>query len=217
MSSRTIWRTFTFQYNYKDDIRLVVTDGLNTKEKVFKAKELRNLVTTFDGYYAYIYNGELKGNIDSYANALHVYDHYLLTDDFKIYDLSNNKGIANYKNIDFSMYMMEKPLYEFKYNDSKIRTYGLYSIIESNNSSNVYDNIIYVKNNKMEIIDSNIDRNLYGIIIDSYKGKEIATVLLNNQTIFNIKDKILTPKSFKNDEIVSMSNNLNTNSSFTLN
>lgn len=207
-------RTFTFQYNYKDDIRLVVTDGLNTKEKVFKAKELRNLVTTFDDYYAYIYNGELKGNIDSYANALHVYDHYLLTDDFKIYDLSNNKGIANYKNIDFSMYMKEKPLYEFKYNDSKIRTYGLYSIIESNNSSNVYDNIIYVKNNKMEIIDSNIDRNLYGIIIDSYKGKEIATVLLNNQTILNIKDKILTPKSFKNDAIVSMSNNLNTNSSY---
>ena len=66
---------------------------------------------------------------------------------------------------------------------TKINTYGLYSIIESKDSSNVYDNIIYVKDNRIEIIDKDLDRNLYGIIIDSYQGKEISTVLLDNHKL----------------------------------
>ncbi len=207
-------RTYTFRYNYKDDIRLVITDGLNTKEETWTADELKNLVTTFDDKYAYIYEGKLKGNTNEYSDALHVYDHYLLTNSLDVYDLSTNKKLSNQNGLEFSMYDESKPLYEFKYEKTKINTYGLYSIIESKDSSNVYDNIIYVKDNRIEIIDKDLDRNLYGIIIDSYQGKEISTVLLDNHKLLNIKDKILTPDKFKNEEIVYMSNNLNTDSSY---
>jgi hypothetical protein len=107
-----------------------------------------------------------------------------------------------------------KPLYEFSYGESKVDTYGTYSIINSNEGKTIYENIIYIKNNKVEIIDQNLDRNIYGIIIDEYNDKEVSTVLLKNHKIFNIKDKMLTPKEFNTDKIVYMSNNINTDSGY---
>lgn len=211
---RVTQRTYTFQYNFKDRIDIVLTDGLNKTVEMIDPSELVNKVTTFEDKYAYIYEDELKGNLSGYANALHVYNNYLLTSDMKIYNLSDNTLMANYKDIEFSMYRDPVPLYEFRYDKSKIRTYGTYSIIENNGEETMYDNAIYVKNNQIEIIDNNINRNIYGIIIDKYQEKEIATILLKHNRILNLKDKILTPEGFKKEDVIYMSNNINTDSSY---
>lgn len=46
--------------------------------------------------------------------------------------------------------------------------------------------------------------------MDTYNGKEYETVLGTNGKMYDLKEKLNYPENFKNEEIASIGNNLNT-------
>ena len=69
---------------------------------------------------------------------------------------------------------------------------------------------IYVKEGNLYIIDENLEMVTNNVILDRYNGKEYETVLGRDGKIYDLKEPIQYPKKFKNEDIVSMDNNLHT-------
>ena len=51
-------RTMTFKYNFVDDFKFTVTDGIHNRVYEFKPEELRNSMLTIDNYYYFIKDGK---------------------------------------------------------------------------------------------------------------------------------------------------------------
>lgn len=206
-------RVFTFNYNYKSNLKVILSDGVNTKEYKFKASDLINKVSTFKNSYAYIYDGVLKGNIDSIdKKVIHIYDKYVLTDDLEVYDISNGNCIA--KNNTFKVKLVDKvnSLFKFEVDNTTIDTFYNFSIIHKPSGDMYYEAQLFVKNGEVEIIDSALDNVKTTAIIDEYGNKSYVTVLGDDGVIYNIKDEIKLPVSFNNNSIKYMSNNINNES-----
>ena len=207
-------RTYTINYNYKSDLKIVLSDGVNKKVKLYNASDLINKVTTFDNKYAYIYDGTLKGNITSSKDKfIHIFGDKALTEDLKIYDLSQGKYISSNNTFDVDLLGEVNSLYEFEIGDNLIDTYGSYSIIHSASGDTIYDKQLFVKNDAMEIVDSELDNKKDSIIIDEYAKNNYVTILGNDGAIYNLKTEIDVPSGFSNKNISYMSNNLNSKSS----
>ena len=207
-------RNYTINYNYKSDLKIVISDGVNRRIKVYKATDLVNLVTTFSDKYAYIYDGQLKGNVSSAKGKfIHVYKDKALTDDLKIYDL--NKGIFISENNVFKVSLLSDvvPLFEFSLDDVKIDTYANYSIIHKRDSDILYDKQLFIKDGTVEIVDSSLDSKKSSVIVDEYAKDNYVTILGNDGVIYNLKKDIVFPVDFVNKNIKYMSNNIESKSS----
>ena len=67
----------------------------------------------------------------------------------------------------------DTPKYEFNYAGQTIKTYDTYSVIDGE----VIKKQLYVKNNKLEIIDIGLDAVGNSYIIDNYNDKEYLIYL----------------------------------------
>ena len=111
----------------------------------------------------------------------------------------------------------DKLLYSFNYNGKNIRNYVRYSVIQSEDGSEVIrkDIQLYAKdenlyglpveldlgNSEIKLVESNF-------IIDSYNGKEYETVLGSDGKIYDLKESLKYPENFINKDITSIGNNL---------
>ena len=101
--------------------------------------------------------------------------------------------------------------YEFNYQDKKIKTYNTHSEIYDKEGNSVKRKTkIYVKDGKLYLLDSNMPIVPKNFILDTYNGKEYETVLGTNGKMYDLKEKLNYPENFKNEEIASIGNNLNT-------
>ena len=123
----------------------------------------------------------------------------------------------------FNKELSEKLHYTFNYEGKIIRTYETYSeIIAEDGSKVVRQGIqLYVKDGKLYALPITLNFNSEIIklvdnnfIIDSYNGKEYETVLSEDGRLYDLKDKINYPESFVNEGIVSIGNNLTSESEY---
>ena len=123
----------------------------------------------------------------------------------------------------FNKELSEKLHYTFNYEGKIIRTYETYSeIIAEDGSKVVRQGIqLYVKDGKLYALPITLKFNSEIIklvennfIIDSYNGKEYETVLSEDGRLYDLKDKINYPESFVNEGIVSIGNNLTSESEY---
>jgi len=99
----------------------------------------------------------------------------------------------------------------FEYLGKKITTYSTYSVIEDTVGNKVKRNAkLYVKDNNLYAISPNIDMVEGNFIVDRYNGKEYETVLGTDGKLYDLKEKLTYPSNFKNEDIKSIGNNLNT-------
>ena len=209
-------RAFTVNYDYQSKIKVVVSDGRNSKTYTYSPGELRNLTTTYGKKYAYIYGGKLKGNIDdikSKGKFIHIYKNLALTDEVEVFDITTGEQIENGLIFTVSLQDEATPLFSFDYKNSKIDTYYNYSIIDNGGDDINYDNQLFVKNGKVEIIDSMLDSYHNMIIVDSYSKNDYVTTLGKDGMIYNLKSNISMPSNFSNKSILSMSNNIESDNS----
>ena len=99
----------------------------------------------------------------------------------------------------------------FEYAGKQIITYSNYSIIEDAEGNSVKrDTKLYLKDGNLFALSPNMDMVDGNFIIDSYNGKEYETVLGTDGKLYDLKEKITYPENFKNEDINSIGNNLNT-------
>lgn len=207
-------RTYTFSYNYQSDLKIVITDGINRKEKIYRAEDLINKVSTFDNKYAYIYDDYLRGNIVSTKDKyIHLFGDKALTENLKVYDLSEGTFISESNVLSVEPLAENIPLYKFSINDIDIDTYATYSIIHRKDKDVIYDKQLFVKNGTIEVVDSSLDNKKDAVIVDNYAKDNYVTILGNDGSIYNLKESIKIPSDFTNKNIKYMSNNINSKSS----
>ncbi len=206
-------RTYTIGADYRSEIEIVVSDGRNTKKYQVKETQYRQVASTYKKKYAYIYNGKLKGNISAPKDKfIHIYKNYALTENLKVYDIDKEEFVED--SFDFTTRVVDtSPLYRFEYNDTNIDTYYNYSIIHKSEGEIIYDNQLFVKNNTIQIVDSELDSYHNSIIVDEYAEKEYVSVLGVDGTIYDLKTPISRPGNFSNKEVLYMTNNLSSQTS----
>ena len=106
---------------------------------------------------------------------------------------------------------LQTPEQTFEYAGKQITTYSNYSIIEDAEGNSVKrDTKLYLKDGNLFALSPNMDMVDGNFIIDSYNGKEYETVLGTDGKLYDLKEKITYPENFKNEDIKSIENNLDT-------
>ena len=111
----------------------------------------------------------------------------------------------------------------FEYANKEIETYSTYSLITSEDGSQVTrDTKLYVKDNNLYVVpttlsgatatEENIVPIANNLILDNYNGKEYETVLGSDGKMYDLKESITYPENFVNENIESIGNNLNSDS-----
>ena len=125
------------------------------------------------------------------------------------HDLSGNINIQSLNNTEEAT--TQTPEQTFEYAGKQITTYSTYSIIEDAEGNSVKrDAKLYLKEGNLYAISPNIDMVDGNFIIDNYNGKEYETVLGTDGKLYDLKEKLTYPENFKNEDIKSIGNNLDT-------
>ena len=166
----------------------------------------------------YLVEEELKKK-ETYINKLKWasagYDYEILSQNKYPLLKANNQILKNQEGIELPtdpQNSINKDLeYEFNYQDKKIKTYNTHSEIYDKEGNSVKRKTkIYVKDGNLYLLDSNMPIVPKNFILDTYNGKEYETVLGTNGKMYDLKEKLNYPENFKNEEISSIGNNLNT-------
>ena len=122
-----------------------------------------------------------------------------------------NNGIQVTRINEDNQVTSQNPEQTFEYAGKQITTYSDYSIIQDTEGNSVKrDAKLYLKEGNLYAISPNIDMVDRNFIIDNYNGKEYETVLGTDGKLYDLKEKLTYPENFKNEDIKSIGNNLDT-------
>ena len=125
------------------------------------------------------------------------------------HNLSGNTNTQSLNNTEDETLQM--PEQTFEYAGKQITTYSDYSIIQDAEGNSVERNAkLYLKDGNLFALSPTIDMVDGNFIIDNYNGKEYETVLGTDGKMYDLKEKLTYPENFKNEDIKSIGNNLNT-------
>ena len=125
------------------------------------------------------------------------------------HNLSENTNTQSLNNTEEETLQM--PEQTFEYAGKQITTYSDYSIIQDAEGNSVKRNTkLYLKDGNLFALSPTIDMVDGNFIIDNYNGKEYETVLGTDGKMYDLKEKLTYPENFKNEDIKSIGNNLNT-------
>ena len=125
------------------------------------------------------------------------------------HNLSENTNTQSLNNAEDETLQM--PEQTFEYAGKQITTYSDYSIIQDAEGNSVKRNAkLYLKDGNLFALSPTIDMVDGNFIIDNYNGKEYETVLGTDGKMYDLKEKVTYPENFKNEDIKSIGNNLNT-------
>lgn len=201
----------TFTYNYKDKLEITISNGYRDKTYIIKPKSFNILASVYNDKYYLINNKRMITNGISKLNNykfIHLYKNTGLTDNLEIVNLESGDIISKINN-DIKL-TDTVPIHEFKYNNYNIKTYNNYS---TSNDKDI-NNILLVKNNTLEVLDSNLAYKRNSIIIDNHSNYSYTTILGEDNKIYNLKKNIKLPNGFINKNIKYMTNNLYTDTNY---
>ncbi len=200
-------KTYSFKYDFNSDFNFVITDGVHTREYAYTPDEIKNKMSVINNNYYYIKDNSLVTNDSSVKldNAVNILNDKVLLSDGNIYDIESKTNIEN--EIDNYSKTELVPLHKFDYLDEEIETYYSYSLVDGELSSDQ----LFVKDDELNIIDTNIDNKKDKIIIDKYNDNEFLLYLGNDGSIYSLKENINFPKEFVNTGIKDISTNIDTN------
>ena len=200
-------KTFTFQYDFNSDIDITIKDGLKSRVYHYSSDDLANKIYVVDNDYYYLKNNTIISNNDMsmFNNVLNIYDGNILLDDNRVYNIKDHK--YNTIEINNASKVDSIPLYTYKYMDEDISTFYSYSIV----NGKYYGNQLFVKNGKLEVLDSSIVNKKNRILVDEYNGNNYLLYLDLDGSLYSLKDNIVIPSQFNNVEIKDISTNASVN------
>lgn len=204
-------RVYTFNYDYVTDFTIIISDAINETTKEITPDIVKREASVFGDKYYYIKSDRIISNDTNIAGIfVNLYLDKALNIDGDIYNLTSKQPTDN-KIKGITLLDTIIPLFEFKHENSVIRTYSKFSTIENFGNNTIYENQIFIKDGKLEIIDSRLPSMKDSVIIDNYGNKSYQTVLGIDGIIYNLKEKINFPNDFENNNIKYITHNFSDN------
>jgi hypothetical protein len=201
-------KVFTFEYDFKTPFSIEITNGVSVEAKEIKPEDItRKVMTNKDSYY-YIKDGIIKTKDKNIpGNYINIYNNRAIDTEGKIYNVIDNSKTEE-KVEGLKLLQEVIPMFEFDYDNSKIKTYNNFTLVDDELVPNIQ---MYVKNNELEAIDSSLDYVKDSVIIDNYGNNKYLAILGKDGVIYNLKTPIKMPEDFKNKDIKYITNNIEKN------
>ena len=222
-------KTYTFEYNFADQLEIVVTNGIDEETISINPSEIRSEISLVGSDYAYLIgnslyiNGELQQG--EYVN---VYEGYALSSSGQVLNISSKEvlnsiteensnilpeqtiEISNTENIENGLIETKlektaKPLHTYEYKGSYIETFGTYSKIDGNVKLQIYN----VRRGKLSALSNSLDMKIDNYMVDYYNDKEYQTILTNSGEIVDLKEQLQYPSNFLNRNVKQIVQNSN--------
>ena len=218
--------SYTFYYNFIDDFSIDIYNGSLSKSFDIKASDLKNSSSVDGNNYYFIDGKKVLSNNSSTASGMsnknvdykvillvnekkeesipvNLYGSKVLLSDQNIYDYNTKSTIENsFENL--TLVDETVPLYSFSYGDNEIDTYYNYSIV----NGEVISKQLFVRDNNIEVIDSTLDNVKNSILVNQYNGSNYLIYLGNDGKLYSLKDNIVLPEKFRNNNIKSISTDM---------
>ncbi len=185
-------KTYTFKYNFVDEMEIVISNGANEKTITINPVEIRNEISLVGSDYAYLIGNNLyiNGELQS-GKYVNVYSRYALNINGQVIDISNGEATSD-ELVENKLQKTSKPLHTYEYKGSYIETFGTYSKIDGNVKLQIYN----VRSGKLSAISSNLDMKIDNYVVDNYNDKEYQTILTNSGEIVDLKEQLQYPDNF---------------------
>jgi hypothetical protein len=205
-------RTYTFSYNFKDIVEFEY--GVNNVPKdsvTYEADDLINTAIVYkDSYYYISEEGIVTEDYTIAGNYINLMNGKALDDNGYIVDVVTRNIIED--SLSETVMITTKPLWSFNYSGYNIQTFGRYSRIISERSDVIRDAQIFVYNNRLVMVDGNLDTNKTDVLLYSMNGTDYLTVLGKDGFLVDLYNEDLNlPNTVDNKAIVKMTNTINAN------
>lgn len=203
-------RVYTLQYDFNTPLEITVSNLEYWYTQEVTTDNSQNLLSKLGDEYLYIADDTIHSNKRTInGEFVNLYENKALDKNGNIYDLTS-MSILNDGNLEIKRLDEQVPMMSATYNNVTIQTFAHASKVIENEENYTYkDQQILVKNNTMYVIDGKLDTKPQSIIIDSYNNKQYEAVLGTDGVIYDLLTEINYPSNFKNEDIIAMTNNLN--------
>lgn len=224
--------SYTYNYDFKTDFTIEISDGINKKIINIYAKDIKGYGSIIGNDYYLMQNDNLISNnnvsfkrnvnyrIDETSELLedvnkqkednqeekikpiNIFEDKILLSNGNIYNVSSKKTSIN--SFENLTLADDNALYHFDYGNNKIDTYYNYSIINGEYVSKQ----VFVTNNSLEVIDSSLNNVKDNIFIAHNNTKEHVIYLGTDSKLHSLKEDISFPNNFINNNIKSIRTDL---------
>ena len=199
-------KTYTFKYNYKDEIKIKITNGQEENSITIKPEDVESQISLEGTNNAYITGNKLYINgQEQEGEYVNVYKGYALKSSGEVINIETKQAMES-SVVSTMLEKQVKPLSTYNYKENNIEVFGTYSKVNGNIKSQIYN----VRNGKLSAISTNVNMKVDNSIIDSYNNKEYQTILTTEGEIMDIKEKLKYPENFLNRNIKQITQNTDT-------
>ena len=198
-------KTYTFEYNFEDELEIVISNGVDEKNITVNPDDIKSEISLVGDNYAYLIGNNLYVNSElQEGEYVNVYSGYaMLRNSSQVLDLSSGKVVEN--SVKTALEETSKPLHTYEYKENIIESYGTYSKVNGNVKLQIYN----VRNGILSAISNDLDIKIDNYIVDNYNGKEYQTILTNSGEIVDLKEILQYPENFLNRNVKQIVQNNN--------
>ena len=194
-------KVYTFEYDYKTNIELTLTNGITNFKKIIDPKEVANTISIVNNKTYYLEDNKIMAQGENIEGEfVNIYFDNALSLDGKIYDMKKQKWEEGTTK-GFVLQDEVKPKEVSEYKGRKISTFSNFTTIQYANQKIQKPGRLLVRNNKISLIDETIDMHKENEIINEYNEKEYQTILGKDKKIYDVKTPLKYPKDFINKNI----------------
>ncbi len=199
-------RTFTIQYDYKTELTIVITEGMEELSYSLWPEDISRNVMTWNTDYYYLTANTIEGSSQPITGQyLNLYAGHGIDVYGTVIDVETGEQIRTIHQIELVKETV--PLYHFEYDGYRIQTFQGYSLVNG-----VYRDKfrMYVKNGELSVVSSTLSMIPDSLILENYNGSKYCSVLSADGTITDMTDSMLNiPEEFDNQDIQYMTHNMN--------
>ena len=192
-------KTYTFEFDFQTPIEIELVNGENRKTVEINPDDIRRKSSYVGDSWMYLDGNTivLNGNSTS-GEYVNLYNGKGLTTEGKVIDIVSGKEESSISGISL---VDTKAISEYSYNGTEIRTFGTYSLVGDKVRNQIYE----VKDGKLSVISSNVQRKIGDNIIDFYNENEYQTILGSDGILYDLKETLKYPSNFENSNISEIS------------
>lgn len=203
-------RVVSIGYDFKTDMSITISNGSEREVYNIKAKDLIQSVSTYkDDYYYLVDDGVNSSKVHKNGEFIHVYQSKVLQQNQHILDLATGEKSQG---AEVGSLLKTNALYT----SGDMDTFYNLSISKQGEQTNTIEQQLFTKRGRMYGLDPSLKRIGNGIIVDDYDGKYFLTILQEDGKMLNIQDSFEVPKQFRNENIIEISNSLESDTSVVL-
>ena len=208
-------RTYTFTYDYKSKLKLVIAFGGASKTIEIDPSVLARTISVHgnDWYHLSgggVYAGSHEGDALIPGTFVNLMNGEALHSDGKVYNLATNNVVRTTTEVELCEDAI--PLHTFEFEGTTIKTFANYSVTGTGESQQLR---LYVKDGRLSAISPTMPVSPDAMILD-YKDSgvdpatapEIMTVLGGDGVIADLKEPVVLPDGFRTDFVREMTNTM---------